>query len=51
MTKQDIMQLSLGITGILILGFTVGFLPALGVFLMLWGNNIMLENIYRRKSK
>lgn len=31
---------ALGVAGFVVIGMTAGWLPAFGVFLCLWGNNI-----------
>ena len=38
--KLELVGSLVGIAGFVILGMTVGWLAALGVFIMLWGNNI-----------
>jgi hypothetical protein len=38
--KRDIYGAVIGLSGLLLVGFNTGWLVALGIFLMLFGNNL-----------
>ena len=44
-SKLQIIKIVLGGVGMVMLAFSVGWIPATAVFMMIWGNNIGMSDV------
>lgn len=40
---KNLISMALGLIGVSLIIYSLGWLPAIGVFVAMWGNNLMLD--------